>query len=186
MRRVTIVGCVPAVVLGLAVGAVSAGDLCLGELNGLNESALCTTHAPVPNGYVGYSEFGSACTLDEFLCLLPSNKVLWTISSSSEHGQANSGPLSSGQNLYLWLECGTTDPIESARFVLQGDLPVASFVPMNGFVNVGTDTELELLVGGCPPMPVLAGRIEFESPTSVGEGAGVETASWGRVRGMYR
>jgi hypothetical protein len=59
-------------------------------------------------------------------------------------------------------------------------MDVESFTAVNGFLNVGTDTELRLVVNGCPAGPDIAGIFTVNIPTSVSQ------SGWGRIKGTYR
>lgn len=84
----------------------------------------------------------------------------WTISKSNTDPFVNTGAPTGGvDNLYLWLQCTTTDGISAADFVITttGGFTLLAFNPQAPFLNAGSGSNLLLAAGGCPTGPILAG-----------------------------
>jgi hypothetical protein len=62
--------------------------------------------------------------------------------------------------IYLWYQAPAGEGMTSAEFSLDvpSDALNLGFTAFDGFVNVGSDADLLLSVGGCPGGPVVAGR----------------------------
>jgi hypothetical protein len=81
--------------------------------------------------------------------------------------------------LYVWAP-GSIDARDAlgAEFALAGSLPVADFVPRNGWTNFGTATNV-VMNGPCVSLPAVIGEVW------IGEPVAVEGDSWGRVKSIY-
>lgn len=94
----------------------------------------------------------------------------WALSASDTDPYMNTAPPGApGTLTTLWLhyECNLTPPAGPGvgMTAMEADLSVTPLAPiavLNGFLNAGTSNEkLLLVVGGCPPAPVVAGSLLF-------------------------
>lgn len=103
----------------------------------------------------------------------------WTISNSSTSPYSNSGSIDEGPTpdtgrLYLWYSCTThIAGLAAAEFDVAekngGPVPT-SFAPLNGFLNGGSATNLQLVAAQCLMTDtVLAGVFTLPADTSIPE-----------------
>jgi hypothetical protein len=94
----------------------------------------------------------------------------WTLSESPTEPRSNTGePVAGVVDIYLWYYCVVmAGGLASAEFDIVGSLLPLSFTPMNGFLNAGTPTSLQLSVGGCPYPPLVAGVLQYFDAAGVG------------------
>jgi hypothetical protein len=167
--------------LGCAAQGARSEELCIvpSSANSRNATVMCTPNV-FSNGVVGYNTDGLPCdTRTGPDCTTAGRYVVWTLSSNPDDPFANSGPLDT-PILYLWLACTLfDDPIQSAEFGLSGDLGVVGLVPLNGFSNSGTATELLLSVPDCPSGPLVAAEIQVASTV------GIARNTWGHIKALY-
>ena len=145
-----------------APAPVRTAELCLGPTPEWGNVTVDCSVGQVShvNAWIGYATDGTPCGSHggTFPCqVVPGDGFGWSISASETDPAVNGGPLGGAVGyLYLWLDCAYNEGMAAAAFVLEGDLPLLSFTPRNGFLNAGTGNELLLAVGGCPTGPVVA------------------------------
>ncbi len=195
--------CALALICGLT-GPGAAGELCLvpSQANGWMICIECNSLDLYGLDYVGFrTGGGDPCTEGNrppgWEPCMWSNPFGWTISASSTDPHKNTAVGYDGVSapdgesfpngiteLYLWYYCGEgiamTYGLAAAEFDLGGTIPVLGFTPLNGFLNAGGATQLQLSVGGCPLGPVVAGIIHLEGPVTV------QATTWGSVKALYR
>ena len=182
----------------LAAQAANSASLCiaLGDYGVLSRG--CGQVATRPMGWMGFTTEGVPCQdfpteNDHYTFCPPTDtydgsendfEFAWSISASNLDPLQTTAAIGGAQTLYLWFVCrvGHLEPevgLEAAAFDLAGDITVDSLRTTNGFLSVGTDTELRMAVGGCPMGPIVAAEIHVAIPTPV------EGASWGRIKARY-
>ena len=94
----------------------------------------------------------------------------WTLSNSAADPFVNTGTPTMGVvSIYLWYQCSLEDGMSAAEFDLAGTISVFAFTAMNGFLNAGGATNLQLAVGGCPLGPIFAGTVLImDAPGNLG------------------
>jgi hypothetical protein len=194
--RCSRIAAVSVCLLSLTIAATGgdAAQLCLDPepRTGSNQSYDCSGH-PFPHDYIGYdSDGGVPCNTrldvadecDLGIGLRDDDPPLYygySISRSASDPFVNTGPLGETATLYLWYVCTKEDGLSLAELSLSGSLIIVSFTPLNGFLNLGSATDLVLVGSGCPAGPVVAGEIVVRSG-----GTPVRTSPWGRVKSLYR
>ena len=90
----------------------------------------------------------------------------WTISTSTTDPYANtSSPTGELRTVYLWFVCSVAEPhgpggMAAATFKINStSITHIATTLQNGYLNAGTQDDLLLAVGGCPPGPVIAARL---------------------------
>jgi len=99
----------------------------------------------------------------------------WSISSSDTDPNVNTGAPVGGapHSLYLWLECTMGSGLSAGWSAMECDIEfttysILGFSGMNGVLNAGSSTALQLAATGCPPGPFLAGSINVFDAAGVG------------------
>lgn len=174
--------------IAVTASPVRAANLCLtpGSL-GVNATVDCDPVNPTQydNGWRGFATDAaelcesSGCPTDPppIDCYCLDRAYAWMISVSDTFDDVNVGPPT--DTLYLWL-CTVLDGMQVAAFQLEGTIDVVAFEPLNGFQNLGTQTDLQLFPpDGCAGGG-LVGRITVAMPTS----SAMQT--WGRTKSSYR
>ncbi|NNE44468.1 MAG: hypothetical protein HKN12_09680 [Gemmatimonadetes bacterium] len=191
-RAGTFVLTATSVLTAILIGTVpaAASSLCFVPApNGNNVSVECDILTVWDNDWAGYAtDPAERCTSEPGLPgFIPCPQVSpwtgspygFTLSTSDVYHDLNFGPLTGTPAvLYLWYACGSA-VVSAAEFSIGGDLNVLAFVPMNGFLNAGSATDL-LLAAPCTNGPVVAGMFFVEEPVSV------ESETWGGVKSLYR
>jgi hypothetical protein len=172
-------------VLTMTLALASAGgaaEICLvpSAANNRNITVACGG-AGFDNDQIGYRTHGAPTCRDDVFCSA-FGTFGWTISASPTDPLVNTGSLTPGASLYLWLHCDwTLRGMAAAEFDLAATgLTIVDLVPLNGFLNAGSDAQVLIVVAGCPSGSVVAGRIDVETTV------GVTPVSWGRIKGAYR
>ena len=173
----------------------AAADLCLTthDQTQRNVSVDCDLYDVWPNEWIGFTTGGTPCQsaspTDPGCLLTPETPVryTWALSASSTDPYVNSAVLPADATLYLWILCDSNlewngpsaTRLAGAEFAVTGSISVVSFMPWMGFLNVGSATQLQIVVGRITG-PAVVGEFEVAVPTPV------ERIGWGRVKGTYR
>jgi hypothetical protein len=182
----------------LAAQTANGASLCIAPGDNGVVSRGCGQVTTRPMGWMGFTTVGIPCQdfpteYDDYrFCpdtdtYVPGEndfEFAWSISASNLDPYQTTAAIGGAQTLYVWFVCSARhlEPrvgLEAAAFALVGDITVDSLRTTNGFLNVGTDTEPLLAVGGCPVGPVVAAEIHVAIPTPV------DDESWGRIKAGY-
>ena len=172
----------------LIAAPVVADELCFvpSQVNGFNITVDCFQN-PYAHDWTGYRISGGEPCSTEIFDGIPCgdwSQYYWTISNSDTNPLQNTGALASGAPLYLWFVCDSGWEISAAEFRLEGTLPIVSFEPLNGFINVYEFPDFGLLAPECfGDVPIVAGEITVGTPVSIDHA--VDTG-WGRIKELYR
>ncbi|HMB70217.1 MAG TPA: hypothetical protein VKU85_12930 [bacterium] len=168
---------VPALAASVCIGPHSSGQI---------EATPCQQLFSYPTEWSGWGTTSGEHCGDTNFCTavewLPGYGSIGFSVSRSILDPFDTTGAATGGTVYLWLACewGHGGGLASTRFSLSSDVSIASFTPVNGFLNSGTLPDVELTVAGCPFGPVLAGIIQLE------DSVGLDRSGWGRVKALYR
>lgn len=141
----------------------------------------CARTAAWPGAFNGYdTDAPHGCAFGPYK-LCPS-QVAWSISSSDTEPWATSGsPMP--DHVFLWLYCAG-EATYGYEMWLESTVPILSFEPMNGFVNMASADHLQILPpGNCVnEYRIVIGRINLD----VSDPVSTEDGSWGRVKSLYK
>lgn len=171
-----------------------AGHLCVDvhPRDGGNQSYDCTGRA-FTHDYIGYDSDGALpchtrldvadqCDLGIGRGDDPDPLIYgYSISHSPSDPFVNNGPREETAVLYLWYVCTKEEGLSVVELSLTGTLMPIAFTPLNGFLNLGSVTDLVLTATGCPAGPVVIGEIVARDSSTP-----IQSSPWGFVKSRYR